>query len=459
MHIYKLRNNYTKAMKKNKELTPQEIVEELDRFIIGQDKAKHLIAVALRNRWRRLQVKGKIREEILPSNILMIGPTGVGKTEIARRIARLTSAPFVKVEATKYSEVGYVGRDVESIIRELMDISVDLVKNEHTTTLIGKAKELVQERVLDILLPESKDKIFDPIEGEKWRNLRENYRRRLIKGEFDDHFIEIEINSVFSPTVGLFTPAGFEEMGVNFQQMFDGILPKKKKARRVKVSEAKQILESEEMAKLIDMDKVVEEAKVRLENSGIVFLDEIDKIVGSGNVGGPDVSREGVQRDLLPIIEGCSVVTKYGIVRTDHILFIAAGAFKSTSPSELIPELQGRLPLRVEFTSLGAEEFRLILTEPENSLLKQYKALLATEGTNLSFTKEAVAEIANIAHEVNIKTEDIGARRLQTILATLLEDYLFEVPPKHKKIRITKAFVTKRFKNIVADVDVARYVL
>ena len=451
-----------------KEFTPNQIVKELDKYIIGQNAAKKSVAIALRNRWRRQMVKGSIREEIMPNNIILIGPTGVGKTEISRRLARLSEAPFIKVEASKFTEVGYVGRDVDSIIRDLMDISVQMVREEQTKKVEKRAREMAIDKLLDILLPPISKKskpvgemgADDELELRHHRT-REKLRAQLQDGKLDDRMVDIEVPADSTPMMQVFTPIGIEEMGMNLQEMFGGLMPKKVKRRKTTVPEALKILTQQEAQKLIDMEEVVREAKIRVENSGIVFLDEIDKIAGGGGKGhGPDVSREGVQRDLLPVVEGTSIVTKYGMIKTDHVLFIASGAFHVSKPSDLIPELQGRFPIRVELNNLTEEDFIRILTEPENALIKQYTALLSTEDVELEFTDDAISEIARIATQVNTKSENIGARRLHTIMSTLLEDILFNVPEvKTEHIKIDAAVVRERLEYIVKDEDLSKYIL
>ncbi len=454
-------------MKGIEELTPKQIVKELDKYIIGQDKAKKSVAIALRNRWRRQQVEEELREEIMPNNIILIGPTGVGKTEIARRLARLASAPFLKVEASKFTEVGYVGRDVESIIRDLVDLAVNMVRSGKTAEVEEKAKELAEERLLDILLPPLTDvnsgeaSLYEEDETIlKWRRTREKLREQLQSGKLDERKVELEVPASTSPVMQIISPMGVEEMGMNIQDLLGPMFPQKTKRRKMTIPEARRYLIQEESQKLIDMEEVIKEAINRVENAGIVFLDEIDKIAGEDSGHGPDVSREGVQRDLLPIVEGSSVITKYGMVKTDHILFIASGAFHVSKPSDLIPEMQGRFPIRVELDSLTTEDFVRILTEPENALIKQYTALLATEGVKLEFTKGAIREVARIASEVNNRAENIGARRLHTILTTLLENILFDVPDKKiEEARITEKDVKDALKDIVEDEDLSRYIL
>ena len=453
------------------ELTPGQIVAELDKYIIGQDAAKRSVAIALRNRWRRLQVPPGLREEIMPNNIIMIGPTGVGKTEIARRLARLANAPFIKVEASKFTEVGYVGRDVESIIRDLTEYAVTMVKAERRASVNDKAKEQAEERVLDLLLPPSPRRASPPAGGETpptgevtedQNRTREKFRTRLRAGELEDRVIELDLPSSDSPLMQVIGPFNLEEMGVNLQDMFGNMLPKKMKRRKVTVAEARVLLTGEEAQKLIDQDAAVREALLRVENSGIVFLDEIDKIAGARSAaGGPDVSREGVQRDLLPVVEGSSVMTKYGMVKTDHILFIASGAFHVSKPSDLIPELQGRFPIRVELSSLTEKDFVKILTVPENALIKQYAALLATEGVTLEFREDGIEEIARTASAVNEQVENIGARRLHTIITTLLDDVLFNAPygKESTVLVIDQALVRSKLDAIVKNRDLSRYIL
>ncbi len=445
-------------------LAPREIVGELDRFIVGQQKAKRAVAIALRNRWRRMQVPEELREEIAPKNIIMVGPTGVGKTEIARRLARLAQAPFVKVEASKFTEVGYVGRDVESMIRDLAEITVHMVRAEEMEKVTVRARASAEERLLDILLPPRPHRPGEqPIEpAEAGRESRERMRDMLRDGKLSDRMVEIEVRESGAPPIDFIgvTGGGGEGLEGNLQEMLGNLFPKKVRRKRMRVPEALAFLEKEEAARMIDMDQVKAMAVRRTEQSGIVFLDEIDKIAGRESAVGPDVSRQGVQRDLLPIVEGSNVNTKYGMVRTDHILFIAAGAFHMTKPSDLIPEMQGRFPIRVELDPLTREDFVRILTEPQGSLTRQYTELLATEGVRLTFTAEAVDRIAELACEVNERTENIGARRLHTIMEKLLEDLLFSAPDiGGQEISVPAAYVEEKLAGIVRDVDVSRYIL
>lgn len=458
------------------EQTPREIVEELDRYIVGQDEAKRSVAIALRNRWRSRQLTGAMKEEVIPKNIMMIGSTGVGKTEIARRLAKLVRAPFIKVEATKFTEVGYVGRDVESIIRDLTEAAVRMIRQERLEDVQDKAKEQAEERILDVFVPEpkksqnplgrlfggddeeEKDKPAD--EPKKYQAGREWVRKRLEKGELEDELIEIDVEESRRPMVGMFSGSSLEGMGDNLQDMIGNIMPKRHKKRKVTVAQARKIFTQEEAGKLIDMEAVAEEAVKVTEYSGIVFLDEIDKVAVKGNSSGADVSREGVQRDILPIVEGSQVSTKYGPVRTDHILFIAAGAFHMAKPSDLIPELQGRFPIRVELKSLRKEDFERILTEPQNALIKQYEALLATEGLTLSFKPDAISRIAEFACDVNEQAEDIGARRLHTLLEKVLEDISFRAPElTDKDVVIDADYVNERLADIVINRDLSQFIL
>jgi ATP-dependent HslUV protease ATP-binding subunit HslU len=444
-------------------MTPREIVSELDRYIVGQKDAKRAVAIALRNRWRRQLVPEDLREEIAPKNIIMIGPTGVGKTEISRRLAKLAQAPFIKVEASKFTEVGYVGRDVESIIRDLTDLAVNMVKEEEKQKVEIRAREIAEEHILDLLLPPTPASVPDgeAVDVARLQGTRDKLKKMLREGKMDDRFVDIELTQSAMPMIEVLAPQGMEGMEFNLKEMFSNLLPKKTKKKTVKIPEAMEILTQEEAAKLIDMDKVIGEAVRRVEQSGIVFLDEIDKIAGRGeSTYGPDVSREGVQRDLLPIVEGSTVNTKYGMVKTDHILFVASGAFHSTKPSDLIPEFQGRFPIRVELSSLGKEDFVRILTEPKNALLKQYAALLETENVQLNFGADAVEEIARIAAEVNERMENIGARRLHTVLERLLDEVSFSAPEMHgKQIAIDAAYVRERLTPILQNEDLSRYIL
>jgi len=448
----------------NSYLTPKEIVSHLDKYVVGQDNAKKSVAIALRNRWRRQNADEDIRQEMMPNNIIMMGPTGVGKTEIARRLADLAHAPFMKVEASKFTEVGYVGRDVESMVRDLVDISVNMVKQEKSKDLKVKAQEIALERILDIMLPPPKRsaidaKSADPETSDTFDRTREKLKSRLIEGKLDKREIEVDAPQNQFPVIEIFSPMGMEELGVNFQEMFSGMMPRKSKRRKMPVDQAKKFLANEELNKLVNMEEVIPDALNRVQESGIIFIDEIDKIVGSEGKSGPDVSREGVQRDILPIVEGSSVNTKYGLVQTDHILFIAAGAFSSTSPSDLIPELQGRFPIRVELDSLTAKDFERILTEPKASLVKQYRALLKSEKVELVFSDTAIKKIAEYAERVNSASENIGARRLHTVLTTLLEEILFDPPISKKKVTISAKMVEERLSEIVESEDLSKYIL
>jgi len=443
-------------------LTPRKIVEELDKYIIGQHKAKKAVAIAMRNRWRRQRLSPELRDEVLPKNIIMIGPTGVGKTEIARRLSKLAHAPFMKIEASKFTEVGYVGRDVESMIRDLTEISIGMVKSEHADKVQEKAKVLAEERLLDLLLPfpkTSRGGGLEEEERERQRETRERLKIQLKEGKLDNRYVDIEVREKVIP-FGVVSNVGLEDLEINLKEMLGNFLPEKSKRKKVKVPEALVIIQQEEANKLIDIDKVTREAIERVEQSGIIFLDEIDKIASRGHAHGPDVSREGVQRDLLPIVEGTTVTTKYGPVKTEHILFIAAGAFHMSKPSDLIPELQGRFPIRVELDALGKEEFVRILTEPYNALIKQYTALLFTEDVSIHFTEDSIDEIAGIAARVNEKTENIGARRLHTVLEKLLEDISFEAPEKKNgELGIDRTYVREKLNDIVKDEDLSRYIL
>jgi len=441
-------------------LIPREIMEALDRYIVGQKNAKRAVAIALRNRWRRQMIPEDLRDEIAPKNIIMIGPTGVGKTEIARRLAKLASAPFLKIEATRFTEVGYVGRDVESMIRDLTELAVNMVKKEEQERVLEKAREMAEERTLDLLIPHKKSSRGQEEVAELPENTRDKLRVLFREGKLDERFLEIEVPEKALPIIEIFSSQGMEEMDMQLRDMFGNILPKKTKKRRVKVREAYEYLIQEESKKLIDMDKVVHDALDRVEQAGIIFLDEIDKIASREHTHGPDVSREGVQRDILPIVEGTTITTKYGMVKTNHVLFIAAGAFHMSKPSDLIPELQGRFPIRVGLDPLNKEEFYRILTEPENALVKQYKALLATEGIELEFEEEAILELADIAQHINEMTENIGARRLYTVMERLLDDISFSAPEtKQKKITITKKYVRERLGEFLEKEDLSRYIL
>ncbi|MEG6574151.1 HslU--HslV peptidase ATPase subunit [Caldibacillus debilis] len=467
-------------MQKRQELTPRQIVEKLDQYIVGQQEAKRAVAVALRNRYRRSLLPEKLRDEIMPKNILMIGPTGVGKTEIARRIAKLVNAPFVKVEATKFTEVGYVGRDVESMVRDLVETSVRLVKQEKMLAVQEKAKENAERRLVSLLVPAQKkqanmknpfEMLFgggtvsepEPDAGDDGTIIekRRAVREKLAKGELEDELVTLEVEEQSPFMFDLLQGSGLEQMGMNMQDAFSSLLPKRKKKKRVPVKDARKILIQEEAQKLIDMDEVTQQAIERAEQHGIIFIDEIDKIANKNGGGSSiDVSREGVQRDILPVVEGCTVVTKYGPVKTDHMLFIAAGAFHLTKPSDLIPELQGRFPIRVELKKLSVDDFVRILVEPDNAILKQYQALLETEGIKIEFSDEAIRRIAEIAYEVNQQTDNIGARRLHTIMEKLLEDLSFEAPDiTMEKITITDKYVMDKLGAIMKDKDLSQYIL
>ena len=451
---------------------PRQIVEELDRYVIGQREAKRMVAIALRNRWRRQQLSPDLRDEVMPKNIIMIGPTGVGKTEIARRLAKLAQAPFLKIEASKFTEVGYVGRDVESIIRDLTELAVGMAKATHLERVQQKAEQLAEERVLDLLLPppptkpsvgfaeEGGQEVGPPASQESYEATRSKLRLQLREGKLDHRLVEVEVKERGLPVGVISNVGGMEDLESSLREMLGGMFPGKKKKRQMKIPEALKHLIQEEAQKLIDMEEVTREAVAKVENAGIVFLDEIDKIAGREKLAGPDVSREGVQRDLLPIVEGSTVNTKYGPVRTDHILFIAAGAFHVAKPSDLIPELQGRFPIRVELEALNKEDFVRILTEPRSALVRQYQALLETEGIALDFTADGLEEIANTAVQVNDHTENIGARRLFTIMERLLEEVSFEAPDlKEKKVRIDAAYVKDRLRDVVKDEDLSRFIL
>lgn len=463
-------------------LTPKEIVRELDQYIIGQEKAKKAVAIALRNRFRRQRVEGEMKDEITPKNILMIGPTGVGKSEIARRLANLAGSPFIKVEATKFTEVGYVGRDVESMVRDLMEMAVRMVKSARMAEVADEADKHAVQKLVDILQPypkrmrnsgpedipreESlfKQKELPPSPNEEdlypqITRIRERYREQILNGSLDNEIVELEVEEFQPRVIEIFSSAGIEEMGMNFQEMFGDIVPRKMKKRKVTVKEAREILKNKELQKLVDMEAIIREAQTKCEESGIIFIDEIDKIVGSKTTTGPDVSREGVQRDILPLIEGSTVMTKYGPIKTHHILFIGAGAFHISKPSDLIPEFQGRFPIRVELDSLTIDDFKRILTEPKNALTKQYQALLKTEGVEIEFTEDGIEEISKVAFRVNEETENIGARRLHTILERVLEDISYNSPSDEKKVVIDAKYVNDHVGDIAKDRDLSRYIL
>lgn len=459
------------------ELTPNQIVMELDKYVVGQQQAKKAVAIAIRNRYRRSLISDDFREEVKPKNILMVGPTGVGKTEIARRLAKLVNSPFVKVEATKFTEVGYVGRDVDSMIRDLVEDSVRMVKEEEVTRVLDKGKLIAEEKIVELLVPKSKKRtnINNPLDmlfrnseeeigdDEELKNIniqREEVKKLLKSGEFDNKIIEIEVEESSNPTVELFSGMGIEEYNINMNDILGDLLPKKTKKRKVTIKEAKKIMGAQEAQKLIDMDEVIEEGIKRAEEKGIVFIDEIDKISGSGYSSGPDVSREGVQRDILPIIEGSNVMTKYGPVRTDHILFMAAGAFHVSKVSDLIPEIQGRFPIRVELDNLTEDNFKEILTKPKNAIIKQYQLLLKTEGIDLSFTESAIEEIAKFAYISNEQQENIGARRLHTVIERLLEDISFNAPDlKENEIVVDDKYVKRKLMNDIQQKDISKYIL
>ncbi len=443
------------------EMTPREIVSELNRFIIGHDSAKRAVAIALRNRWRRMQLDEELRHEVTPKNILMIGPTGVGKTEIARRLAKLANAPFIKVEATKFTEVGYVGKEVDSIIRDLTDSAIKMVRSQAIEKNKYRAEEMAEERILDVLIPPAKNNWGQAEQSAEPSAARQSFRKKLREGQLDDKEIEIDL-ATSSPGVEIMAPPGMEEMTSQLQSMFQNLGGQKQKARKLKIKEAMKLLIEEEAAKLVNPEELKQDAIEAVEQHGIVFIDEIDKICkrGGQNAGGPDVSREGVQRDLLPLVEGCTVSTKHGMVKTDHILFIASGAFQVASPSDLIPELQGRLPIRVELQALTVNDFQRILTEPNASITVQYKALMNTEGVNIEFTEEGIRRIAEAAWQVNETTENIGARRLHTVLERLMEDISYDASDRHgESFTIDADYVAKHLDELVADEDLSRFIL